>query len=69
MTVGVRVELAEGLVRGIEALRRVGVTCTDLRPETVLVWRGGSAGRKLVAKIADFEKAVAGGEEGVDAWC
>lgn len=60
VTVGVRVELAEGVVRGVEALRRVGVARTDLRPETVLVWQGGSTGRRLVAKIADFKKAVVG---------
>jgi len=58
------VELAEGLVRGVEALRRAGVAHTDLRPEMVLVWQGGSAGRRLVAKIAGFEKAVVEGERG-----
>lgn len=64
MTAGVRVELVEGLVRRVEALRRAGVARTDLRPETVLLWQGGSAGRRLVAKIADFEKAVVEGERG-----
>ena len=33
----------------------------DLRPQMVLVWWGRSAGRRLVAKIADFEKAVVKG--------
>jgi len=61
-------EAAGGVVRGVEALRRAGVARTDLRPETVLAWQGGSAGRRLVAKIADFEKAVVEGG-GVDAWC
>ena len=64
MTAGVRVELAEGLVRRVEALRRAGVARTGLRPEMVLVWQGGSAGKRLVAKIAGFEKAVVGGRGG-----
>lgn len=51
-------------MRRVEALRRAGVARTDLRPETVLLWQGGSAGRRLVAKIADFEKAVVEGERG-----
>jgi hypothetical protein len=32
------------------------------------VWQGGSAGRRLVTRIADFEKAVVEGER-VDARC
>ena len=42
----------------------------DLRPQMELVWWGGSAGRRLVAEIADFEKAVVkgGGSQCVGKW-
>lgn len=54
----VRVELIEGLVRRVKALRRAGMARTDLRPKTVLVWQGRSINRRLIAKITGLRRRL-----------